>query len=286
MTLNDRSSRWGADDERGAANLVTSEKTREAVSCVQHGKVIQLGSEVGKRGAASGGRNPTWHLTLTVQHPNDPGRGRAEDTLNLHTHSHSHMDGLAHLWFDGKLYNNFPPSSVGRGGASRLGIDKVGPIVTRGLLLDLTQGGTRQLGVGEVLEAEDLEAAARAADLTPRPGDALLIRTGWFDHFLSGNDLFQQGEPGLGASAIEWIVNADPSVVGMDNGALEPLPPAPGVNPLLVHEELLARRGIFLLELLDLAELSREASGPFCFTVAPLKIEKGLGSPVNPVAVL
>jgi kynurenine formamidase len=278
--------RWGPDDELGAVNLVTREKVLAALRLPREGRVITLGSEVSKRGPISAGRNATWHVSIQVQHPSDPGRGRAEDTLTMHTHAHSHMDGLAHIWHGGQLYNGFPSTAVNRGGASKLSIGAVGGIVTRGVCIDLTGGGARAWHVGELVEAADLEAGLARIGTTLEPGDAVLLHSGWFEHHRNGDPRFDEGEPGLSPAAADWIAARDPVLVGMDNGALEPLPPRPGTNPLYVHETFLRDHGIYMLELLDLTELARAASGPFLFTTAPLRIDRGLGSPVNPVAVI
>jgi kynurenine formamidase len=278
--------RWGDDDQRGAVNLLTAERVLTALQAPTQGRVIPLGSEVGKRGAIAGGRNPTWHVTTTVQHPADAGRGRAEDILTLHTHAHSHMDGLAHVWYGGQLYNGFPSTTVGRGGAGRLSIGAVGGIVTRGVLVDLTAGGKRAWQVGELIGPEDLQRSLGAVGVTLRPGDAVLIRTGWFDVFKAGDARFEEGEPGLSPAATDWLAAQDPVLVGMDNSAIEPLPAPSGANPLYVHETLLRDHGIYLMELLDLAELGAAGVGAFLFVAAPLQIDRGLGSPINPLAVV
>jgi kynurenine formamidase len=278
--------RWGSDDQLGALNLVTPDKVLRAMRLPKQGRVIPLGSEVGKRGALTGGRNPTWHMSIQVQHPHDAGRGRAEDTLTMHTHAHSHMDSLAHIWYGGHLYNGFPASSVGRGGANKLSISEVGGIATRGLCLDLTEGGAREWHVGELVEVEDLQRALHRIGTQIESGDAVMLHSGWFALHVAGDPRFSEGEPGLSPAATDWFAAQDPALIGMDNSAVEPLPPAPGTNPLYVHETLLRDHGIYMLELLDLTELARSGVGEFLFTAAPLRIDRGLGSPINPLAVI
>jgi kynurenine formamidase len=278
--------RWGVEDQRGSANLLTPSVVLAALDVPVRGTVIPLGTEVGKRGALSGGRNATWHVTTRVDSPQDPGRGRAEDMLTMHTHAHSHLDGLGHVWYDGGLYNGVSPAVIGRGGARRLGVDQIGGIVTRGLLLDLTQGGGREWGAGELIEADDLSALCATAEFEPRSGDALMIRTGWFDKFLEGDSSFYDGEPGLSSSALEWITQREPTAVGLDNFAGECMPAPVGLNPLLVHETLLRDYGIYMLELLNFRALALAGATAFLFVAAPLMIDQGLGSPINPLAVI
>jgi kynurenine formamidase len=278
--------RWGDDDELGALNLLTPETVLRALQIPTQGRIIPLGSEVSKRGAITGGRNKTWHVSIQVEHPVDPGRGRAEDTLTMHTHAHSHMDGLAHIWYDGQLYNGFSSETVGRGGANKLSLGGVGGIATRGLCLDLTVGGARELEVGELIDVADLERALAVIGTSVEPGDAVLLHSGWFEHHKRGDARFHEGEPGLSPAAADWLAARDPVLVGMDNSAIEPLPPRPGSNPLYVHETLLRDHGIYMLELLDLTELAESGAGTFLFMTAPLRIDRGLGSPVNPTAVI
>ena len=154
------------------------------------------------------------------------------------------------------------------------------------MLLDLTVGGARTWDLGELITLADLEAACSAVSVDVRAGDAVMIRTGWYDRFLAGDPEFHAGEPGLSPEATDWLASCDVALVGMDNSALEPIPPPPGGNPLYVHETLLRDHGIFMLELLDLRDLASSGTREFLFMVAPLRIDRGLGSPVNPLAVV
>ena len=56
--------------------------------------------------------------------------------------------------------------------------------------------------------------------------------------------------------------------------------------PLPVHQEFIRDQGGHLLELLNLDELARDQVNEFMFVAAPLRIERGLGSPVNPIALV
>src|SRR5437868_9923712 len=89
----------------------------------------------------------------------------------------THWDALAHVSYGGTLYNGFPASSVTDGGAVRCGIDKAGPIVTRGVLLDVPRArGADRLEGAHAVGADDLDAAADLAGVTVEPGDVVLVR--------------------------------------------------------------------------------------------------------------
>lgn len=276
--------RWGEDDQRGALNLLTEERILQALARPRLGKAFALGTSVGKRGPISGPRNPTWHVTTQVWNPDDEGRGRAEDMLMMHTHAHSHLDGLAHIWVDDMLYNGVPSSAVSRAGTKHASVEHYGPIIGTAALIDLS--GRRPLAEGDVITADDLEDAARDAGTDVAAADIILIRTGWMDLYGAHPKRYSKAEPGLGADANEWIAERDPAVIGMDNFGIEPIPAPAGVNPLLCHEFFLRDLGVPLIENLDLSAPASEGISEGLFITVPLKIEKGLGSPVNPILVV
>ncbi|HVT67662.1 MAG TPA: cyclase family protein [Trebonia sp.] len=277
--------RWGAQDQRGALNLLTPERVARALAAPRQGRVYTLGAEVSKRGVITGKRNATWHVVTQVQDPDDPGRGRAEDVLTMHTHAHTHIDGLAHAWFDGKLYNGVPAQgAVGRGGTRHGGVDQYGGIIGEAVVLDVT--AVREIGPGVAITAEDLNAAATRTGVDPAAADILLIRTAWTDVFARDPELFEQGYPGLAPDGAKWVAEQDPAVLGMDAPAFETVPPPPGVDPLACHHLFLHRMGIPLIESMDLAEIAADGVTGGLFMAAPLQIKGGLGSPVNPLLVV
>lgn len=277
--------RWGERDQRGALNLLTPERVARALAAPRTGRVYTLGTEVSKRGVITGKRNATWHVVTQVEDPGDPGRGRAEDVLTMHTHAHTHIDGLAHAWFDGKLYNGVPAkSAVGRGGTRHGGVEHYGGIVGEAVLLDVT--AVREIGPGTAITAEDLRAAAEHARVDPAEADIVLVRTGWTEVFAQDPELFEKGYPGLAPDGARWVAEQDPAVVGMDAPAIEPVPPPPGADPLGVHHLLLHRMGIPMIESMDLAEIAADGVTGGLFMAAPLHIRGGLGSPLNPLLVV
>jgi kynurenine formamidase len=277
--------RWGPDDQRGALNLLTEERVLRALSIPRRGRVFTLGTAVGREGPIAGAhRNPTWHVTMQVQVPDDPGRGRAEDVLVMHTHAHTHLDGLCHVWYDGMVYGGVPAAqAVSRTGTRHAAVDAYGGIVGTAAILDVS--GARPLTEGDQIGADDLERSARAAGVNPADADKILVRKGWFDVWAKDPDRYVAGEPGLGPDGAEWVAAQDPAAVGMDNFGIDPFPPADGVPPLACHELFLRDLGVPLIENLDLGGPAAEGVTQGLFIAAPLKIRKGLGSPVNPILV-
>jgi len=286
VVRHDNWGRWGPLDERGTLNLLTPERVTAALGRPRSGRTFSLGTTIGKRGIVSPSRNPTWHVTTTVEDPSTPGNGRAEDIVAFHTHAHTHIDGLAHSWFDGKIYNGFPAErAVGRGGSNLAGVEKYGPIIGTGLLLDVTIDRA-PFGPGERVTARELDNAASRADIDPADADVLMIRVGWTELYWTDRRLYESGSPGLGPDAVEWLAGYDPAVIGMDTAAIEPLPPTKGVHPLAAHRRFLHELGTPLIESLALAEPAEAGVSSGLFIALPLPIDRGLGSPLAPVLVV
>jgi kynurenine formamidase len=288
VTVEGRSNwgRWGPEDQRGALNLLTEERVLGALRAPTAGRVYQLGAEVGRGGPIAGHhRNPTWHLAITAADPGDAGRGRAEDVLTMHTHSSTHVDGLCHVWYDGVVYGGVPASeAVSRMGTRHAGVDHLGAIIGRAAILDVSRG--RALDAGDVITADDLARAADDSGIDARAADIVLVRTRWIEVHAKDPVRFADGEPGLGPDAAEWIAATDPAALGMDNFGIDPFPGPDGVAPLACHELFLRDLGVPLIESLDLTGPAADGVAEGTFIGLPLRIRKGLGSPLSPILVV
>jgi kynurenine formamidase len=114
---------------------------------------------------------------------------------------------------------------------------------------------------------------------TVEAGDALLIHTGWMERWRAG-DGGESHAPALAPSASRWIVEQDIAIVGADNPAVEVY----GEDDL--HTELIRGHGVYLMELLTLAEPVADRVSEGLLVVAPLLIVRGVGSPVNPILIV
>jgi kynurenine formamidase len=209
----------------------------------------------------------------------------AEDTVQFASHSGTHLDALAHAWTGGELYNGHPSSSVrSTRGATRCGADKLRPVVTRGLLIDLVEPNGGPLPQSRAVGAVELADACGAAGVTPGTGDAVLIRTGWWERH-RGSAEYHDNEPGIAGDAAAWLAERDVALVGADNYAVE-VQPSPEGSTFPAHLTLLHRHGIPMLENLDLSELAAAGATTFLFVAAPLLLQGSTGSPLTPLAVL
>jgi kynurenine formamidase len=269
--------RWGKDDERGALNLITAEKRRQAAALAKSGTIVSLSLPVIKeRPAAGAGPRPV----------NRIGAGNSvflidgdylfeRQEIEYHGARVSHFDALCHVSYNGKLYNGLDFKSVVTedGGCSKLAVTTAQDgIVTRGILLDIP--GTR-------VRRADVEAWEKKTGLRISPGDALLLRTQ-----ATGSKPGAFGAAGYEPSLIPFLKERDIALLGSDvaqeGGTI------PGVA-IPIHVFTIVALGVNLLDNLALQELAATAAKlnrwEFMLVVEPLRVPNGAGSPVNPVAV-
>src|SRR5688572_17838170 len=289
-------SEWGAEDQKGAANRLTAEKVLEARELIREGRVYQLG-RIYEHGIPVPGKR---HYSLTI--PGLPTGIPAPDTTNQLIHNDelvsgeigqvgTQFDGLGHIGVrvgrDDLFYNGFKLAEFGDTyGLKKLGVENVGPIFTRGVLLDVVAvKKTNRLAIGYVITPADLEAALKLTGVPIREGDAVFINTGHGQLWMEDNKAFSEGEPGIGLEAGRWLSQRKIVLVGCDNWALEAVPSQDPKRPFEVHQWLLPRHGIYVLENLDLAELAKDKVYEFAFSFAPLRLKGATGSPGNPIAI-
>ena len=289
--------RWGADDERGALNLITPEVVRNAAGVVKSGTVYNLGLPVSRYGTpVFPYRGAPQRLTLTsqtdaemnVQYGAQPGVGANEDVLVIAAHNGTHMDALCHVYAGEQFYNGRSAHDfTSHNGAPYCGIEKTGGFAGRAVLLDIARlKGVDWLEPGDNITADDLEAARVAAGVEIGAGDIVLVRTGWLDLFADVTSRMEDPpfmQPGLGASTVDYLASRDVAVVGCDNAAVEVIP-FDG-EFLSLHIELLVKRGLTLLEHLVLSPLAADGVTECLLVVAPLLVTGGTGSPINPIAI-
>jgi kynurenine formamidase len=285
--------RWGADDERGTLNLITPLETKRAASLVQHGETVSCAWPLNTVPSAEN-RSPALHLMVRAGDIVDTAANRSTaDYLALAPHglAHSHLDALCHVSWQGKLYNDRPVSLVTSNGATKLAIT-IGQngIVSRGVLLDIPLSkGADSLEPGYAITPADLEAAESAAGIRVEPGDILLIRTGRHTRQrLYGTWDTGALMAGLHFTCAPWLKERNVALLGSD-GISDVRPSSVEGTTLPIHVLTLAALGLQLLDNLNLDDLSgacaRHSRWEFSLTIAPLRLERGTASAVNPIAV-
>jgi kynurenine formamidase len=281
---------WGDDDERGAVNLLTPAAVLAATAEVRSGEVLRLAAPItGGRGFGLVGRPDPLHLMLrdggdyAAGLPERGGFGFADDILTVPTHGVTHLDALSHVWRDGLMYNGVPASNVTSRGARKLGIEKIPPIVTRGVFVDAARGAPRT--PDSPVHIGELQSLLAEAGVDLRPGDALLVRTGWLAASRAG-EADAKAWPGLHHDCGSWLAERQVVLVGADNPGVEAFPSGDPSCQVPLHLKLIRDHGILLSELLDLDLLASAKRPTFLFVLSPLPLVGGVGSPVSPVAIL
>jgi kynurenine formamidase len=227
--------------------------------------------------------HPPYLYSMVKQHGEYTGPGgasSASESIALGSHVGTHIDALSHFSCGGRMFGGEEAASAQSwsGGMKRHAIDGVPPLLRRGVLLDCARDGV--LPADRELTPSDLESAART-DI--RPGDVVLIRTGWAQYFEdAGKFIARVHGPGPGLAAARWLSDRGIFAAGSDTVAFEKVP-----DPAMpVHVHLLVEKGIHIVECLNLEELAAAGVHEFVFIALPLKIRGGTASPVRPVAVV
>jgi kynurenine formamidase len=275
--------RWGADDQLGAANLVTADKRRQAAALVKSGVTVSLAhSPLTER--AEDNSNPFEHTML---------RGFNMDryAVSYHGYAHSHIDALCHILYKDQTYNGYARADVNtEKGCTKLGIQNLKDgIVTRGVLMDIPRlRDAEYLEPGTPIYVEDLEAWEKKAGVTVAPGDAVLLRTGrWARRAKLGPWNVGQNAAGLHASVAPWFKSRGVAFLGSD--AAEDVTPSMVEGLALpVHTLMITALGIHLLDNQDLEALGETAARlkrwEFMLTIAPVPVTGGTGFPLNAIA--
>lgn len=218
------------------------------------------------------------------------GGSAANDVITTGTHVGTHIDALSHVSQDGLLHGGLDAAQEQVGGRfARLGIDTVAPFVCRGVLLDIPAAlGARECEPDHEITPGELAAAVERQGTPPRPGDVVLLRTGWGRRFGDGAAFLghETGTPGVGAAGATWLAEHRVRAAGAETVAFEHLRPGAGHALLPAHRILLVEHGIHIIEALDLDELAAAGVHEFLFLLAPLKLVGATGSPVRPLAVV
>lgn len=313
--------RWGDDDEIGALNLITPEVIRESAALVKTGTVVPLGLKIHGDGVWSANtmrRNPQFFLTVdggdelwTGVHlsewPDAPigetsiaatagSRSRfADDFISMNLQCSTQWDALSHMWYDGQIYNGFPSHTVTSRGATRNGIEKTlhKGIVSRGVLIDVARHrGLPHLPANEPIFGDELTTVAAAQDVEIRPGDIVVVRTGWWSTFVPGSEgtSWRLGCPGLHWTAASWIHEKEIAAIASDNLGVEAMRHDVHEAALPLHLLTLREMGVMLGEMWDLEQLSIVCADArryeFQLVAPPLNIPGAVGSAINPLALL
>jgi kynurenine formamidase len=295
---------WGADDEAGSTNWYAKpEVILRALAEADKGKVYKLGRpyEAGI---------PTFsNRIFEMKTPSKGSGGPAGANAIIYKDEiitseigqvGTQFDGIGHISVavngaqdssDVRYYNGFKASEILTDtGLTKVGVDKLHPIVARGVLLDIAAAkGVEMLDAGYVITLADVKAALDKQGMAGfefKPGDGVFFHTGWGKLWLADNEKFNSGEPGIGMEIAKWLSDdVQAGVVGADTWGTEAVP---GEDPgcvFCVHTHLLTRHGLVNQEIMYLDELVRDGVYTFAYVYSPAPIVGATGSPGAPIAI-
>lgn len=288
-------SRWGADDQIGAANLISMESVLAATALVRQGNVHPLGIVIDPNMPAFPPRSMMLQVVQPGQHHGRSLDGEYgwpmtynDDIAQLWWGTGPQIDGLGHLGENGVFYNCTSGSEFSAiTGLEKFGIDGIPPLVGRGLLLDMAEHfGVDYLLAGEPIGSDDIRAAAAAQNVEFREGDVILLHTGWTDAMLESDpETWVATEPGITNEAAEFLASLNPIAVGADTWGVEAVPPIEGDRVFYGHVTLLKENGIYILETMNTGRLAAEDVTEFMFVLGQARLKGAVQMMINPVAM-
>ena len=255
---------------------------------------IPMNADGPQTGRVMGRENPKRTVTVaSFAFTGDSGDFQtSDDKIETGLQSATHWDALAHAGYDDLLYNDTPSSVINmEQGATRLGIENFGPVVTRALVCDVARlKGVDWFEEPYSITGSDLEACVTNAGAKVEAGDVLLVRTGQM-HWLREGDRHRYADisPGVGVGSLEWLHDHDVAAIATDTHTFEPYP-GEGENPFLfpVHMIELRDMGMPQGQQWALDELAADCASDGvieCLLVAtPLPVTGGIGGLVAPTA--
>ena len=287
-------SEWGPDDQRGAANRITPQKILQAVRLIKEGKIYQLG-RVYEQGMPLSG-NRTFVLTIPGLPTSGP-QGENDIVANSEMVATelgqvgTQFDGLGHIGVrvngEDLFYNGFKLSEFGDAyGLKKLGVENVGVIFTRGVLLDVAAyKGVERIELPYIVTVEDIQGTLAKQQVDIQEGDVVLFHTGHGSLWMKDNEKYKSGTPGPGVTAIKWLIEKKIVMVGSDTPATEAFPGENKDRFAEAHQQLITRNGVYNHENLDLSALAKDKVYEFVYVFAPLRLKGATGSPGNPFAI-
>jgi kynurenine formamidase len=281
-------SRWGPNDRRGAMNLMTPDRAKRAASLIRTGEIVELGQTLSQQMPFFGTRRFDQHLKRTFMNPEANRRGSNEELVVAEIGQvGTQLDMFPHQTIGEDTYNCVKVADIAsRGGFTEMGVDTVGTIFTRGVLLDIAAlKGVPVLGDAYEITVADIEQAQQRQNIRIEEGDAVIFHTGWGTLWARDNARYVRSCPGIGVAAAQYVIQRNPILMGSDNWPVEVAPNPDRNISLPVHQIALVVNGVHLLENMKLDTLAQRRPSEFALMVQPLKIQGGTGSTVAPSAL-
>jgi kynurenine formamidase len=285
-------SKWGANDEIGAANYMTSATALQAARLVKTGKVYSLGITVSTTTPAYPPRTCSIYIVQPGQTGSAEGIGPThttynDDILNCWNGIGTQLDGLGHIGVGDRYYNGLKWGEFATiGGLKKLGTEKIPPMVARGVLLDMAAFlGVEVVKEGTAFNKSEIDGAAKKQGVEIHQGDVVIFHTGWLSLIDKDPKRYATVEPGVGREGARYLVSKGVVAVGADTWAVEAIPFEKDAGVFEVHQILLPMSGTYILENINTAELAKDKAYEFMFVLGHNKYQGAVQSMINPVAI-
>lgn len=285
-------SKWGAEDEIGSANLITTETVLKASKLIKRGKTQHLGVVIDKDTPAFGPRSMNLQI---VQPGQEWGRKAFPNGFNYNDDVFqgwfgigSQLDGLGHVGHHGVFYNCLEGKDFVRTtGVTKLGIEKMPPLVARGVVLDMAgYFGVDYMKGGEYFSVEDVEAVQKKQGITIQEGDVVLFHTGWTENMMVQDpNTWASIEPGMSEEVAKYLADKNVVAVGADTWGVDVVPPQTKGHIFAGHLILMRENGIYMLETMQTGPLVRDRAFEFFFVLGPHRIRGTVQAMIDPVAI-
>jgi len=294
IDVNDNSwypSVYGRNDEIGAANLLTPAVVMQAMKLVKQGKTLALAVPVDKHLPAF--RHRSFNL-YNIQPGEQAGETLGpnkfsfnDELVNAWTGVGTQLNGIGHIGIDNMYYNGHQAKDfVTVEGVKKLGVEKVPPMVTRAVVLDMTAYYQQAIVAGGTeFSVADIQAVLKKQGIILRKGDVVLFNTGWLALIGKDNKQFLEVEPGIGMEAAKWLADQGIVAFGGDTWASEVYPNPKSKEEFPINQYMLAKRGIYNLELIDTRPLVEQQVWEFLFVLGQPLYVGSTQVNVNPVAI-
>ena len=285
-------SKFGPQDQLGNLNHVTPAKTLAATRLVTKGKAYRLGVETNKDTPAF----PPRTFAITVVQPGQNAGATLGPTKTTYNDDiiagwvgvGSQLDGLGHIGIDNLYFNcNQATEFVMTDGLKKLGVENVPAVATRGVLLDMASYfKTDIVKEGTAFNRAEIEGAMKRQGITSiGKGDVVLFYTGWLKLLGKDNKRFGSAAPGLGREGARYLASLEVAMAGADTWSFEVIPFEKDAGIFEVHQIMIPRNGIHILENINTEEMVKDQAWEFLFTLGPARITGSVQAIVNPIAI-
>ncbi|MGE6449931.1 cyclase family protein [Pseudoalteromonas tetraodonis] len=282
-------SKWGADDEIGAMNYITPSSVLTASKLIKQGKVYGLGMAVNKDTPAF--RHRYFEVHTSQPEPKTFGTNKftyIDDQIIGWTGVGSQINGLAHYGRDNVHYNGHKVSDfMTVTGVKKLGLEKVPPMVSRGVLLDMRPYFNQDIvNEGTTFNKKEIDAVAKQQGVDIQKGDVVLFCTGWSDLMGKDNERYLAGGPGIGVKGGKYLAEKGVIAVGADNWSSEAVPHEDPSLSFPVNQMMATNYGVHVLENILCDDLAKDQAWEFMFVLGHPLYEGSTQVQINPVAIL